>query len=107
MSSILPKPQYKVRLEGVSFVVQFDTNINETKRGLKMRFYPQEGELDVRKLSSLANKLTLILQKQFSTQGLQVDRDLQVQDPTVVGFIIPLSTLSDFIVNRILKGQQG
>lgn len=104
-ASIIPKPQYKVRLEGVGFTVQFDTNINETKRGLKMRFHPEQGEMDIRKLSDLAQKLTLILQKQFSAVGLQIDRDTQVQDPTTIGYIVQLPSLANFIMNRVIKGQ--
>lgn len=104
-ASIIPKPQYKVTLEGTSFIVQFDTNINETKRGLKMRFHAQTGEMDIRKLNDLANKIALILQKRFANYGLQVDRDTQVQDPTVIGFIIPLISFSNFIMNRVIKGE--
>lgn len=104
MAAIIPKPQYKVNLEGVSFTAQFDVNLNETKRGLKVRFYPQEGQMDIRKLGDLAQKLTLILQKQFANAGLQIDRDTQVQDPTVIGYIVTLPSLADFIINRVLKG---
>lgn len=104
-AAIIPKPQYKVILQGVTFVVQFDTNINETKRGLKMRFHPQEKNMDIRKLSDLAQKLTIVLQKQFANAGLQIDRDVQVPDPTVIGFTIQLNSLANFIINKIVKGQ--
>lgn len=106
-AAIIPKPRYKATLEGVSFAIEFDTNINETKRGIKMRFHPQsEGsELDIRKLNDLANKIAVILQKKFAAYGLQVDRDTQVQDPTVIGFIIPLPSLANFIMSKVIKGQ--
>lgn len=104
-AAIIPKPQYKVKLEGVSFAVQFDTNINETKRGVKIRFYPQsEQQLDIRKLNDLANKIAVILQKKFAEQGLQIDRDTEVQDPTVIGFMLPLASIANFVMNRVIKG---
>jgi len=104
-AAIIPKPQYKVKLEGVSFAVQFDTNINETKRGVKIRFYPQsEQQLDIRKLNDLANKIAVILQKKFAEQGLQIDRDTEVQDPTVIGFMLPLASIANFVMNKVIKG---
>ena len=104
-ASILPKPQYRVSLKGISFIVQFDTNINETKRGLKMRFHSQGGDMDAQKLNELANNIALILQKQFAQFGIQIDRDTQVRDPTVIGFTIPLISFSNFIMNKVIKGE--
>lgn len=106
-AAIIPKPQYKARLEGVLFAVEFDTNINETKRGIKIRFHPQtEGtqQIDIRKLNDLANKITIILQKKFVAHGLQVDRDTEVQDPTVIGFIVPLTSIANFVMSTVIKG---
>lgn len=106
-AAIIPKPQYKVKLEGVSFAVQFDTNINETKRGVKIRFYPQTDgaqQIDIRKLNDLANKIAVILQKKFAEQGLQIDRDTEVQDPTVIGFMLPLASIANFVMNKVIKG---
>ena len=104
-ATIIPKPQYKVTLEGVTFIVQFDVNINETKRGIKMRFHPMTENIDMRRLSDLADKIALVLQKQFTNVGLQVDRDVQVQDPTVIGFIVPLTSLAHFIMAKVIKGE--
>jgi hypothetical protein len=105
MASIVPKPQYTVTLEGEQFGVVFDTNINETKRGIKMRFVPQNQNIDVRQLSDIANKIAVILQKRFAGYGIQVDRDTQVKNPMVIGFIIPLISVSDFIMKKVIKGE--
>jgi hypothetical protein len=35
-ASIVPKPSYRVTLEGQEFNVTFDTNISDTKRGIKL-----------------------------------------------------------------------
>ena len=104
-AAIVPRPQYKVSLEGVTFIVQFDTNINETKRGIKVRFYPQQEGMDVRKLSDLANKIAVVLQKKFAAHNIQIDRDTQVANPTVIGFTIPLVSISNFIMHSVVKGE--
>ena len=104
MPTIIPKPQYKVTLEGEEFGVVFDTNINETKRGIKMRFVPQNQNIDIRQLSTIANKIAVILQKKFANYNLQVDRDTQVQNPMIIGFIIPLVSISDFIMKKVIVG---
>ena len=97
MAAIIPKPQYSVTLEGEHFGVVFDTNLNETKRGIKMRFVPQNHNIDVRHLSDIAGKIDIVLQKKFSAYGIQVDRDTQVKNPMIIGFLIPLSSITDFL----------
>jgi hypothetical protein len=104
MAAIIPKPQYSVTLEGEHFGVVFDTNINETKRGIKMRFVPQNHNIDVRHLSDIAGKIALVLQKKFAAYGIQVDRDTQVKNPMVIGFLIPLSSVTDFLMKKVLQG---
>jgi hypothetical protein len=102
-ASIVPKPQVKVSLDGVSFRVVLDVNSSDTKRGIKVRFHPASTGIDIARLSELANKLALVLQRQFATAGLQIDRDLQVRDPTTIGFIIPLTSLGTYLVQKIIK----
>ncbi len=104
-ASIVPKPAYKVSLEGQEFNVVFDTNISETKRGLKIRFIPTNQQVDVRELSNVANKIAVLLQKKFATTGIQIDRDLQPRSPLVIGFSVPLASISDFIMNKIIRGK--
>lgn len=104
MASIIPKPQYIVTLEGEQFGVVFDTNINETKRGIKMRFVPQNQNIDLRQLSDIANKIAVILQSKFASYGIQIDRDTQVKNPMIIGFIIPLVSISDFIMKKVIQG---
>lgn len=106
MASIVPKPNYTATLEGERFTVVFDTNINETKRGIKMRFEPQNQNIDLRQLSDIANKIAVILQAKFASYNIQVDRDTQVQNPMIIGFIIPLSSISDFIMNKVVGGKR-
>lgn len=105
MAAIIPKPQYIVTLGGEQFGVVFDTNINETKRGIKMRFIPQNQNIDVRQLADIATKIAVVLQSKFAGYGIQVDRDTQVKNPMIIGFIIPLISISDFIMKKVIKGE--
>lgn len=104
MASIVPKPLYKATLEGEDFNVVFDTNINPTKRGIKIRFEPVNQNIDVRKLSSQADKIAVALQKRFADFNLLIERDTEVKNPMTIGFIMPLSSVSEFIMKRVLKG---
>jgi hypothetical protein len=104
-ASIVPKPSYRVTLEGQEFNVTFDTNISDTKRGIKLRFTPVNQQVDIRELSNIATKIAVILQKKFANTRIQIDRDLQPRNPLVIGFTIPLISISDFIMNRVIRGK--
>ena len=105
MAAIVPKPVYKVTLEGETFAVEFDVNINETKRGIKIHFIPQNQNVDVRQLATMATKIATVLQGRFAQYGIQFDRDTQPKNPMVIGFMIPLSSISDFIMTNIAKAK--
>jgi hypothetical protein len=105
MASIVPKPLYKATLEGEEFNIIFDTNINPTKRGIKVRFQPINANVDIRRLAGQADKIAVALQKRFAEYSILIERDTEVKDPMVIGFIIPLSSLSEFIMKKVLKGE--
>jgi hypothetical protein len=104
-NSIIPKPSYRFKIDGVSFSAEFDTSMHETKKGIRITFSPVEGQMDVRKLNDYANKIAVVLQKQFANYNIQIDRDTQAQDPTVIRFVIPLVSITNFIINKVIKGQ--
>ena len=104
-ASIVPKPLYKVSLDNKEYNVYFDTNISETKKGIKIRFIPVNTETDVRELSDAATKIAVILQKKFAATNMQIDRDLQPRSPLEIGFTVPLASISDFIMYDIIKGK--
>jgi len=104
MPAKIPKPQYSVTLEGQTYGVQFDTNISDTKRGITISFYPPTQILDPAQLNDIANKIAIVLQKKFANYGIQVDRDTQVQNQSVIRFTIPLISISDFIMKKVIQG---
>ena len=103
MASVVTKPEVKVTIAGEQFGVVFDLGINPTKRGIKMKFVPLNNEIDIRQLSDIAAKITLVLQKRLAPHGIIVNRDTQVEDPHIIGFLIPLDPIADFIIDK-LKG---
>ena len=104
MGAIVLKPQYTVQLENEKFKVVFDTNINETKRGIKMQFIPINKDIDIRMLSDVATKIGTLLQRKFTDYNILVERDTQVKNPLVIGFMIPLKSISDFVMLKVIKG---
>lgn len=104
MASIVTKPEVKVTVGGEQFGVVFDLGINPTKRGIKMKFVPLNDQIDIRQLSDIAAKITLVLQKKLAPHGIIVNRDTQVEDPHIIGFLIPLDPIADFIIAK-LKGE--
>jgi hypothetical protein len=57
-------------------------------------------------LNSLGNDLAAYLQKQFSTVDIIIDRDKDFQDKyTAIGFIIPLDSLSQWMMDKVVKGK--
>jgi len=104
MASVVTKPEVKVTVGGQEFGVVFDLGINPTKRGIKLKFVPLSENLDIRELSNLASKITLVLQKKLAPHGIIVNRDTQVENPYIIGYLIPLDPIADFIIAK-LKGQ--
>lgn len=103
-NSTVPKPEVKVTVAGQQFGVVFDLGTNPTKRGIKLKFVPMSQDIDIRSLSDIAAKITLVLQKRLAPHGIIVNRDTQVENPMIIGFLIPLDPIADFIIAK-LKGQ--
>lgn len=105
MAAIIPKPGYRVTLGGELFTVQFDVNLNETKRGIKIQFIPENQNIDIRELSTMATKLATVLQGRFAEYNIQFDRDTQPKNPMIIGFMVPLTSIADFIMWNIAKAK--
>lgn len=98
-------PEYPVQIAGQSLTLRFDVNINKTKKGVKLQFVLKEVPQDPRKLQDLANQIGTELQEKFAAKGLQIVYDVENPYKNVVGFLIPLPSLSQFIMNQVLKGE--
>jgi len=106
MANIIPKPKTSVTVAGQKLGLQFDLNTNETKRGVKMQFImdTQDG-MDPNVKAELAQKISTALQKRFGDFGLMVDYDDRNPYENVIGFLVPLTSISDML-EKVLKGEK-
>jgi len=100
-------PEYPVTIAGQSLTLRFDVNVNKTKKGVKLQFVLKNVPEDPRKLQNLANEIGTELQEKFGAKGLQIIYDVENPYKNVVGFLLPLPSLADFIMKNVLQGEQG
>jgi hypothetical protein len=98
------KPKYNVTLAGQNLVLQFDVNSNPTKKGIKMQFVLPDPNVDPRVKQEIATKISTALQKRYGDAGIMIDYDTQTPYRNVIGFVIPLNNISNFLVD-MLKGR--
>lgn len=106
ISEALPPaiPEYPVEIAGQSLVLRFDVNINKTKKGVKLQFIMKNVPEDPREAQDLANSIGTELQQKFASADLQIIYDTENPYKNVVGFLLPLPSLADFIMKHVLQG---
>lgn len=97
------QPQYNVTVAGQTLALRFDVNKNPTKMGIKLQFVIPNPEMDPRDKQELANKISTALQKRFGDAGVMIDYDTQTPYKNVIGFVVPIGSVSDMLV-KIIKG---
>ncbi len=97
-------PEFPVNIAGQKLTLRFDVNINKTKKGVKLQFILPQVPEDPRKLQDLANEIGSELQEKFGQHNLQIIYDLENPYRNVIGFLVPLPSLADFMINTVLKG---
>lgn len=103
MPETIPKPRTTVTVAGQKLGLQFDLNTNETKRGVKMQFVLDSDNMDPKAKQELTQKISTALQKRFGDAGLMVDFDDRTPYENVIGFLVPLNSITNMLLN-ILKG---
>jgi len=98
-------PLYSVTVEGKKYRLQFDVNDNPSKKGIKMQFILDQEFQDPRDKQALSNKISIALQKRFSEANIAIDMDERNPYKNVIGFIVPLSSISEILIN-VLKGNK-
>ena len=97
-------PEYPVNIAGHSLKLRFDVNVNKTKKGIKLQFVLDQVPTDPRELQNLANEIGADLQEKFGAANLQVIYDVENPYKNVVGFLLPLPSLANFLIANVLKG---
>jgi hypothetical protein len=99
-------PQFPIEIAGHKLTLRFDVNINKTKKGLKCQFILGEGvPTDIREMQKIANEISVELQEKFGAANLQIMYDTENPYKNVIGFLIPLPSIANLIVNKVLKGE--
>lgn len=106
LNEVLPAliPEYSVNIAGQHLKLRFDVNVNKTKKGIKLQFVLNEVPQDPRALQDLANKIGTELQEKFAAHNLQVVYDVENPYRNVIGFLLPLPSVSNFIMTSVLQG---
>lgn len=100
-------PEFPVDIAGQKLTLRFDVNINKTKKGIKLQFILPNVPEDPRELQKLSNEIGSELQEKFGQHDLQIVYDLENPYRNVVGFLIPLPSMADFVIKSVLKSSGG
>ncbi len=98
-------PEYPVNIAGHSLKLRFDVNVNKTKKGIKLQFVLDQVPTDPRELQNLANEIGADLQEKFGAANLQVIYDVENPYKNVIGFLLPLPSVANFIMTTVLQGE--
>ena len=74
---------------------------SETKLGIRIQLEPKDGFLEPDVKDSLEIAITKRLNNSLEQFDMQVSKDTDVPDPTVIGFFIPLSQIKNMIVKSL------
>jgi len=100
-------PEYPVTIAGHHLTLRFDVNINKTKKGVKLQFVMNDVPQDPRQAQQMANEIGTELQQKFGDADMQVIYDVENPYKNVIGFLLPLPSLADYIIKHILQGEGG
>lgn len=96
-------PEYNVDIAGQNLKLRFDVNINKTKKGVKLQFVLPQVPQDTRKLQDLTNAIGTELQQRLGNDKLQIVYDVENPYNNVIGFLIPLPSLAEFLMNNVIE----
>jgi hypothetical protein len=100
--------QYNAKLGDQQFKVTFDVNRNETKKGIKIKFFPLENGkprefISPEELDKISNDLAVKLSPKFLKYKLELDRDEDAPEKNASAFMIPLDSFVAFLQEFVLK----
>jgi len=110
LSEALPPmiPEFPVEIAGHHLTLRFDVNINKTKKGVKLQFVMNDIPQDPRQAQQLANEIGTELQQKFGDAGLQVVYDVENPYKNVIGYLLPLPSLANYLIKNVFKsGGEG
>ncbi len=95
----------KVNFAGHKFVLKIDVNEDPNKKGVKVQFIPTSfGQLTSTEQNDIAIELQKRLERGLASYELNVERDRNLKDKTVIGFFIYIEYF-DKLIRKALAGQ--
>ena len=95
----------KVNFAGHKFVLKIDVNEDPNKKGVKVQFIPASfGQLTSTEQNDIAIELQKRLEQGLASYELNVERDRNLKDKTVIGFFIYIEYF-DKLIRKALAGQ--
>ena len=96
----------KINFKGQQFVLKVDVNEDPNKKGIKVQFLPTSfGNLTRTEQDDIAIALSEKLSAGLEAYGLDVERDRNLKDKTIIGFFIYIEYL-DKIIRKALAGEE-
>ena len=97
----------KINFKGQQFVLKVDVNEDPNKKGIKVQFLPTSfGNLTRTEQDDIAIALSEKLSAGLKAYGLDVERDRNLKDKTIIGFFIYIEYL-DKIIRKALAGDKN
>ena len=97
----------KINFKGQQFVLKVDVNEDPNKKGIKVQFLPTSfGNLTRTEQDDIAIALSEKLSAGLQPYGLDVERDRNLKDKTIIGFFIYIEYL-DKIIRKALAGDEN
>ena len=97
----------KINFKGHQFVLKVDVNEDPNKKGIKVQFLPTSfGNLTRTEQDDIAISLGEKLNAGLKPYGLDVERDRELKDKTIIGFFIYIEYL-DKIIRKALAGEEN
>jgi len=97
----------KINFKGQQFVLKVDVNEDPNKKGIKVQFLPTSfGNLTRTEQDDIAIALSEKLSAGLEAYGLDVERDRNLKDKTIIGFFIYIEYL-DKIIRKALAGEEN
>lgn len=96
----------KVNFKGHQFILRVDVNEDPNKKGIKVQFVPTTfGSMTPTEQDDIAIALGEKLSSGLKQYGLDIERDRNLKDKTVVGFFIYIEYISR-LIRQALAGQE-
>jgi len=94
----------KINFAGHKFVLKVDVNEDPNKKGVKVQFIPTSfGQLTSTEQNDIAIELQKRLELGLESYELNVERDRNLKDKTVIGFFIYIEYFDKLIRKALSK----